>query len=98
MRPIRAFCGAGTSSANARCCERVASAVGDTYDLSRQMVRRVGSGAARREPGKVFMTPVRTTVFSDPRAAAAEDASARARADLTGCPWHDVKSMLRQVG
>ena len=44
------------------------------------------------------MTPVRTTVFSDPRAAAAGDASARARADLTGCPWHDVKSMLRQVG
>ena len=20
------------------------------------------------------------------------------RSDLTGCPWHDVKSMLRQVG
>jgi Fur family iron response transcriptional regulator len=42
------------------------------------------------------MTPERTTVFSEPRATAAEDA--RARADLTGCPWHDVKSMLRQVG
>src|SRR4029077_7520966 len=50
--------------------------------------------AGRR--GKVFMTQVRTTVFSEPRAAGAEDA--RARADLTGCPWHDVKAMLRQVG
>jgi Fur family iron response transcriptional regulator len=43
------------------------------------------------------MTPVRTTVFSEPHAAGAS-ASARARADLTGCPWHDVKSMLRTVG
>ena len=44
------------------------------------------------------MTPVRTTVFSDPHALAADSASARARAELTGCPWHDVKAMLRQVG
>src|SRR5215213_8737066 len=44
------------------------------------------------------MTPVRTTVFSDPHALAPSSASARARADLTGCPWHDVKAMLRQVG
>src|SRR5947207_3314541 len=44
------------------------------------------------------MTQVRTTVFSDPGAPAADSASARARADLTGCPWHDVKAMLRQVG
>jgi Fur family iron response transcriptional regulator len=43
------------------------------------------------------MTPVRTTVFSEPHALA-DSASARARADLTGCPWHDVKAMLRQVG
>jgi len=42
------------------------------------------------------MTHVRTTVFSDPPATTA--GSARAGADLTGCPWHDVKSMLRQVG
>src|SRR6195256_4537481 len=30
----------------------------------------------------------------------AEPASAGvpARAELTGCPWHDVKAMLRQVG
>ena len=45
------------------------------------------------------MTPVRTTVFSDPHALAAAAAkSAQARAALTGCPWHDVKAMLRQVG
>src|SRR3954465_3765607 len=44
------------------------------------------------------MTPVRTTVFSDPHALAPSSASARARADLTGCPWHDVKALLRQVG
>src|SRR5215213_10102150 len=44
------------------------------------------------------MTPVRTTVFSDPHALAPSSASARARAELTGCPWHDVKTMLRQVG
>src|SRR5216110_840167 len=44
------------------------------------------------------MTQVLTTVFSDLRAAAGDSASSRARVDLTGCPWHDVKAMLRQVG
>src|ERR1700736_5118466 len=45
------------------------------------------------------MTQVRTTIFSDPRALGPGDSvSARARAELTGCPWHDVKAMLRQVG
>jgi Fur family iron response transcriptional regulator len=28
----------------------------------------------------------------------AEADPAPARTDMTGCPWHDVKSMLRQVG
>src|SRR5262252_3257087 len=27
-----------------------------------------------------------------------EDAKPLGRADLTGCPWHDVKAMLREVG
>jgi Fur family iron response transcriptional regulator len=27
-----------------------------------------------------------------------QDAKPLARADLTGCPWHDVKTMLRDVG
>jgi Fur family iron response transcriptional regulator len=45
------------------------------------------------------MTQVRTTVYSDPHALGRGDSlSARARAELTGCPWHDVKTMLRQVG
>src|SRR6267142_4291188 len=44
------------------------------------------------------MTQVRTTIFSDPHAPPGDSASARARAELTGCPWHDVKAMLRQVG
>src|SRR5690349_23876510 len=46
---------------------------------------------------QLFMTAVRTTVFSDPTPAGGS-AAARARAELTGCPWHDVKSMLRDVG
>ena len=44
------------------------------------------------------MTHVRTTVYSDPHALPGDTMSARARAELTGCPWHDVKTMLRQVG
>jgi Fur family iron response transcriptional regulator len=44
------------------------------------------------------MTQVRTTVFSDPHASPAAAKSSQARAELTGCPWHDVKAMLREVG
>ena len=43
------------------------------------------------------MTQTRTTVVSD----ALEPAAGRAdleRAGLNGCPWHDVKAMLREVG
>ncbi len=43
------------------------------------------------------MTPVRTTVYSEP-ALGVGDIHSRARADLNGCPWHDVKAMLREVG
>ncbi len=46
------------------------------------------------------MTPPRTMVFAtplEPAAAAARLGDTR-RADLTGCPWHDVKAMLREVG
>ena len=52
---------------------------------------RADGGAAH---GNVFMTQVRTTVLSG----LGDAASAHTRADLTGCPWHDVKAMLRQVG
>ena len=41
------------------------------------------------------MTLLRTLI--DKSQAGASPASAQ-RAELTGCPWHDVKAMLRQVG
>jgi Fur family iron response transcriptional regulator len=51
-------------------------------------------------PGIGNMTAPRTIVFSTPtEALAGHPASHTQRpADLTGCPWHDVKSMLRDVG
>jgi len=44
------------------------------------------------------MTPTRTMVFSNAPALAEARHAPPARTDLTGCPWHDVKSMLRHVG
>jgi Fur family iron response transcriptional regulator len=45
------------------------------------------------------MTPTRTMVFSDAVSSAGEQrAIPLTRTTLTGRPWHDVKSMLRQVG
>ena len=45
------------------------------------------------------MTISRTMVFSAPLEASAElRANAARRTDLNGCPWHDVKAMLRGVG
>jgi Fur family transcriptional regulator, iron response regulator len=41
---------------------------------------------------------MRPTVISKLVAQSAQDAKPSVRADLTGCPWHDVKSMLRDVG
>ncbi|MBV8790677.1 MAG: transcriptional repressor [Pseudolabrys sp.] len=40
------------------------------------------------------MNPTRTIVLNQ----AAAGAHAGERGDLTGCPWHDVKTMLRSVG
>ena len=42
------------------------------------------------------MTQPRTVVFSSSLDTLPERRPARA--DLTGCPWHDVKAMLREVG
>ena len=42
------------------------------------------------------MTQMRTIVL--PPAQPAGAAETAGRTDFTGCPWHDVKSMLRQVG
>jgi Fe2+ or Zn2+ uptake regulation protein len=37
-------------------------------------------------------------VFSNTLAHAGHQSAVPPRTDLTGCPWHDVKSMLRHVG
>ncbi len=42
----------------------------------------------------VFSTPPETTTAHPPIAHLGDSR----RADLNGCPWHDVKSMLREVG
>jgi Fur family iron response transcriptional regulator len=42
------------------------------------------------------MTTSRTMVFTNFAEAAMPNAAERAA--LTGCPWHDVKAMLREVG
>ena len=45
------------------------------------------------------MTLPRTMVFSTPlEPAGAPHGGDLRRADLNGCPWHDVKAMLREVG
>ena len=46
------------------------------------------------------MNPPRTILFSTPtEASVGHPAPQMPRSnDLTGCPWHDVKSMLRDVG
>ena len=44
------------------------------------------------------MTPSRTIVFTNTAEAPGRFADPPSRSLLTGCPWHDVKSMLRDVG
>jgi len=44
------------------------------------------------------MTPSRTMVFANMAEAAERVPHPAERALLTGCPWHDVKAMLREVG
>ena len=44
------------------------------------------------------MTNPRQMIFTSTVEAAERPAGAVSRAELTGCPWHDTKSMLRQVG
>jgi len=44
------------------------------------------------------MTVSRTMVFTNFTEPLAEAAVAAAHSARTGCPWHDVKAMLRQVG
>jgi Fur family iron response transcriptional regulator len=44
------------------------------------------------------MTQMRTMIFPAPVPAADLQSVPAARAGLNGCPWHDVKSLLREVG
>jgi Fur family iron response transcriptional regulator len=44
------------------------------------------------------MAETRTTILAAPAEPAMADHAARHSGVLTGCPWHDVKSMLRDVG
>ena len=44
------------------------------------------------------MTQTRTLVVSDSQEPAAVSPPDFQRAGLNGCPWHDVKAMLREVG
>ena len=44
------------------------------------------------------MTQTRTMVISSALEPAAANLTDVRRAELNGCPWHDVKSMLREVG
>jgi Fur family iron response transcriptional regulator len=44
------------------------------------------------------MSTSRTMVFTNVAAAAERPTDAAVRGPLTGCPWHDVKAMLRDVG
>jgi len=57
-----------------------------------------GSEPTARGEGFVFMSQVRATLFSRTAEPADLRANPGARAELTGCPWHDVKAMLREVG
>ena len=44
------------------------------------------------------MAQSRTMVFSSPAPSLERSESPAPRAALNGCPWHDVKAMLREVG
>src|SRR5204862_1235331 len=46
----------------------------------------------------VPMAETRTLILSNAAEAAAAGHMDLRRTDLNGCPWHDVKSMLRDVG
>ena len=44
------------------------------------------------------MTEMRTRISSFTEAAPMRAPAPAERSDMTGCPWHDVKAMLRSVG
>lgn len=58
-----------------------------------QMKRFPAGFAFCQKTGRVMMTEARTMMIQQKLEPLLEEP-----ADRTGCPWHDVKSMLRQVG
>jgi Fur family iron response transcriptional regulator len=52
---------------------------------------------SRSSVGQDFMTQLRTMTFSTP-VIPEQPQSASPAVGLNGCPWHDVKALLRQVG
>jgi Fur family iron response transcriptional regulator len=51
-----------------------------------------------KTPPATPVTPARPMVFTAAAPTSVEPPAQPARAALTGCPWHDVKAMLRDVG
>src|SRR5436853_5175899 len=64
------------------------------------MIAAATSSTPRRGMGEgiAFMSQIRTTIFPPAGETKAGLAHPGARAELNGCPWHDVKAMLREVG
>jgi Fur family transcriptional regulator, iron response regulator len=59
------------------------------------------SGEAKPSPGRTWLTsmaPSRSMVFTRTVEPGARPAVPVTRTELNGCPWHDTKEMLRQVG
>ena len=75
------------------CCETVASPVWRLYDCNCNNIRTVLIC-----PGVKKMAEMRTLILSTAAKAATGDHADLRRDVLNGCPWHDVKSMLRDVG
>ena len=75
------------------CCETVASPVWRLYDCNCNNIRTVLIC-----PGVKKMAEMRTLILSTAAKAATVDYADLRRDVLNGCPWHDVKSMLRDVG
>jgi Fur family iron response transcriptional regulator len=59
-------------------------------------MQRLAAGLSDRGLLGVSMTQSRTIVLTSGSPAAVQPQAERS--ELTGCPWHDVKAMLRQVG
>jgi Fur family iron response transcriptional regulator len=64
------------------------------------MLPRAYGGVPTRHFGEFerFMTQPRTLVFSSAVPSLERGSVTAPRAALNGCPWHDVKAMLREVG